>query len=201
MEGDTVGLGEVLDLAAAKAQHRPDQADGAAVANRPRRTDAAEAANAGAANDSLEDGLDVVVGVVGHGDRVAVELEAEPLEELIAALPPSQLDRDALAGRPRADIGGLHRAGHLQVASLLGDELGVGVRVAVPQPVVHMGHVQGGRPALALAQAAQHGEQGHGVDAPGDRHDQRLFAGQQAAFHQGLHAAGFEFIGHQVGSG
>ena len=196
-KGDGVGLGELLDLAAAQAEHRADQADGAAVADGPGHADPAEPANAGAADDPLQDGLHVVIRVVSQGHRVAVELEAEPFHELVAALPAGELDGDALGGGPFTDLRGFHRAGHLEAAGLLGDELGVAIGLDAAKPMVEVGHVQGGGPALPLAQAAQHGEQDHGVNPAGDRHDQRLFASQQAAFDQGLHTAGFKFIGHR----
>ena len=115
-----------------------------------------------------EDGLGVVVGVVGSGQLLGPQFLGGLGEEAVPHGPGGLLHPFALLLGLLGHVPLAHDEGDVPLLAPLGDEGLVPLGLLPPQLVVEVGGVEVEVPFLG--QLLQHGEQGHGVSPAGEGH-------------------------------
>ena len=135
---------------------------------------------AGAAGQVEQQGLQIVVGVVGGGDAVTAQLRRRPAEKFVPELPPRLLHPQAPAFGLGVHLSPLHHAGDAPAGAPVGDEGGIGVGRLPPHAVVVVG---GAHPeAPLLRPGVEQVEQAHGVRPAGHGAQHRAPPGQHVVF-------------------
>lgn len=132
--------------------------------------DSGEAAEAGAAADSVEDGFDVVVGVVGDKDVFGGDLQGDAFEELIASFACPFFGCfwgfDGWIGLDSLDV-----SGQAEFIGEVFDETGVLVGVGTAHAVVEVGDVDFPVELVAASDGSDGAEEQYGVESAGDSDD------------------------------
>ncbi len=170
--------GVLEDLLARGEHQRADDAPGL-------HGDARQAAQAGAAQQVDEEGLDRVVGVVGHRHRGVALRAAQLVEPGVAQPPRGHLHRLARALHLGRRLEAAVVEGHAPQPRLLLDQQLVLVALGAPQLEVAVGDPH------AVARAGEEVEQHHRVDAPRDG-EQDAVVGRRQLVALDIAAEGFE---------
>ena len=115
----------------------------------------------------MQDGLDVVVGVVRGGHVRAAKLAGNLHEAVVGACRAAELHAEALGLRGGLDVDPLADAADAHVGGQLDHEGGVGGGVG-PQGVVDVGDAERIAPRRRLGQLGQQVQHGHAVGPAGD---------------------------------
>ena len=129
------------------------------------RRNPCQSIQSGAPGQVEQEGLRVVIGIVGGGDLVGAQLLGGGGEKAVAHGAGGFLHPFALFLGLLGHVAPAHHQGDAPLLAPLDHEVLVPLGLLPPQLMVEVGGVEGEGPGFG--QGLQHGEQGHGICAPG----------------------------------
>ncbi|GMU24499.1 MAG: hypothetical protein AMXMBFR13_45730 [Phycisphaerae bacterium] len=140
----------------------------------------------------MKDGFGIVIRMVRLGNGATAKCQAQPLEELEPAPPPSQLERDAVRLGFSPDVNRFQREWHAQAPRKRLDETGVCLGVGPAELMIKMGNVKLDSPVAPHPKRGQQVQKSDRIRAAGYRHHDRLIRTQQWPVGKGLGKACFQ---------